>query len=59
MRRWRRVGLSDGDVREIVVVRHQDHVRLAVYQGTEREPLIQAILLDAECLALIRALGGS
>lgn len=56
MNRRTKVVLTDGDVREIVVVRHPDHARLAVYQGTEESPLIQAILLDAERLALIRAL---
>lgn len=56
MRRQHEIELASGDVRKIVVVRLADHVRVAVYQGTEVGPLIQAILRDEERRALIRAL---
>ena len=56
MKRQCKVMLTSGDARKIVVVRHADHVHLVIYQGTEKEPLTQAVLLAAERTALIRAL---
>ena len=56
MKRRQKVVLTDGDVREIVVVHREDHTRLVIYQGGEVIPLIQAILANKDRQALIRAL---